>query len=84
MTAAFTCVFCCCFSESVTARPVTLEMAEVCAVHVVPVEFIEECQARKLKKAEDLVNLVELIKINPWNATAAAVITHLSLVLSKG
>lgn len=45
-----------------------LEMAEVCKVHVVPVEFLLEFARQKFETERDLQDLVEQMKINPWKA----------------
>ena len=60
------------FAESIAQRPVTLEMAEVCKVHVVPVDFITDLEDKKkvnIKTQRDLIDFVERSKINPWTAS---------------
>ncbi|OWA53684.1 Poly [ADP-ribose] polymerase 1 [Hypsibius exemplaris] len=65
-------------AKTILSRPVTVEMAEVCGVTVVPVEFLQECQGEKLKSQKDLVALVEQMKINPWATTAASLMEKLA------
>ncbi|GAU93583.1 hypothetical protein RvY_05505 [Ramazzottius varieornatus] len=57
--------------KRIAQRPVTLEMAEACKVHVVSVSFINDLEEKKaeIKSQQDLIDLVERCKINPWTAS---------------
>ncbi|XP_055340113.1 poly [ADP-ribose] polymerase 1-like [Paramacrobiotus metropolitanus] len=63
-------------SNAIASRPVMLEMAEVCHVHVVPVEFLDECSSERLHTEDELAALIERVKINPWKASNPLVRIH--------